>query len=272
MKTADFDYVRQFVRTQAAIVLEPGKEYLVESRLMALVRKENFQTVDQLVDRMRSSPMGELHRRVVDAMTTNETSFFRDVHPFEALKKVILPELVQKRRAEKQLNFWCGAASTGQESYSVLMTIAEHFPEVLQWNFNFVATDLSNEVLEQAKSGSYTQLEVNRGLPAPLLVKYFKKQGERWQISDSLRQKVHFKELNLVADWPFMPLLDVVFLRNVLIYFDVEIKKMILSKVRRLLRPGGYLFLGGAETTLNLDDKFERVVIDRATCYRIPAA
>lgn len=272
MKTADFDYVRQFVRSQAAIVIEPGKEYLVESRLMALVRRENYQSIDQLVDKMRNSPKGELHRRVVDAMTTNETSFFRDIHPFEALKKVILPELIQKRRPERQLNLWCGAASSGQECYSVLMTIAENFPEVFQWNFNFVATDLSQEVLTQAKSGVYTQLEVNRGMPAPLLVKYFKKQEDRWQVSEALRAKVHFKELNLVTDWPFMPMLDIVFLRNVLIYFDIETKKGILAKIRRLLRPGGYLFLGGAETTLNLDDSFERVVLEKATCYRVAAA
>jgi chemotaxis protein methyltransferase CheR len=272
MRTADFDYVRQFVRSQAAIVIEPGKEYLVESRLMALVRKENYPSIDHLVDKMRNSPKGELHRRVVDAMTTNETSFFRDIHPFEALKKTILPELIQKRRAERQLNLWCGAASSGQECYSVLMTIAENFPEVFQWNFNFVATDLSQEVLAQAKSGVYTQLEVNRGMPAPLLVKYFKKMEDKWQVSDALRSRVSFKELNLVADWPFMPMMDIVFLRNVLIYFDIETKKGILAKIRRLLRPGGYLFLGGAETTLNLDDSFERVVMDKATCYRTPSA
>jgi chemotaxis protein methyltransferase CheR len=272
MKAADFDYVRQFVRSQAAIVIEPGKEYLVESRLMALVRKDGYQSIDQLVDKMRNSPKGELHRRVVDAMTTNETSFFRDIHPFEALKKVLLPELIQKRRSERQLNLWCGAASTGQECYSVLMTIAENFPEVFHWNFNFVATDLSQEVLTQAKCGVYTQLEVNRGMPAPLLVKHFKKQEDKWQVSEALRGKVHFKELNLVTDWPFMPMMDIVFLRNVLIYFDVDTKKAILGKIRRLLRPGGYLFLGGAETTLNLDDNFERVVLERATCYRVGSA
>lgn len=270
MKPADFDYVRNYVRAQAAIVIEPGKEYLVESRLLTLARKENIASIDLLVDQLRAKPGSELHRRVVDAMTTNETSFFRDLHPFEALKKSLLPELVQKRRAERQLNFWCGAASTGQESFSVLMTIAENFPEIFQWNFNFIATDLSLAVLAQAQSGIYSQLEVNRGLPAPLLVKYFKRQGDNWEFDPVLRKKVLFKELNLVSNWPFMPAMDVVFLRNVLIYFDVETKKTILGKIRRLLRPGGYLFLGGAETTLNLDDAYERVVLERATCYRTP--
>jgi chemotaxis protein methyltransferase CheR len=270
MKPADFDYVRNYVRSQAAIVLEPGKEYLVESRLATLARKEKIESVDVLVQKLRASPGSELHRRVVDAMTTNETSFFRDINPFEALKKHILPDLIQKRRAERQLNFWCGAASTGQESFSVLMTIAENFPEIFHWNFNFIATDLSLDVLSQAQSGLYSQLEVNRGLPAPLLVKYFKRNGNAWEFDPLLRKKVIFKELNLTHNWPFMPAMDVVFLRNVLIYFDVETKKMILAKVRRLLRPNGYLFLGGAETTLNLDDAFERVVFDKATCYRSP--
>jgi chemotaxis protein methyltransferase CheR len=270
MKSADFDYVRNYVRTQAAIVLEPGKEYLVESRLTTLARKESIASIDLLVDQLRAKPGSELHRKVVDAMTTNETSFFRDLNPFEALKKHILPELVQKRRPERQLNFWCGAASTGQESYSVLMTIAENFPEIFQWNFNFVATDLSTQVLAQAQSGLYSQLEVNRGLPAPLLVKYFKRKGNDWEFDPVLRKKVVFKELNLTHTWPVMPAMDVVFMRNVLIYFDVETKKNILGKIRRLLRPNGYLFLGGAETTMNLDESFERVIFGRATCYKNP--
>jgi chemotaxis protein methyltransferase CheR len=201
MKPADFDYVRNYVRSQAAIVIEPGKEYLVESRLTTLARREKIESIDILVERLRAKPGSDLHRRVVDAMTTNETSFFRDLHPFEALKKTILPELVQKRRPERQLNFWCGAASSGQESYSVLMSIAENFPEIFQWNFNFIATDLSTEVLAQAQSGKYSQLEVNRGLPAPLLVKYFKRNGESWEFDPMLRKKVVFKELNLMSNW-----------------------------------------------------------------------
>jgi chemotaxis protein methyltransferase CheR len=272
MRPADFDYVRNYVRSQAAIVIEPGKEYLVESRLTTLARKENIASIDLLVDQLRSRPGSPLHRRVVDAMTTNETSFFRDLNPFEALKKHILPELIEKRRSERQLNFWCGAASTGQESFSVLMTIAEHFPEILQWNFNFIATDLSLGVLAQAQSGLYTQLEVNRGLPAPLLVKYFKRNGNEWEFDPVLRKKVIFKELNLMSAWPFMPAMDVVFLRNVLIYFDLETKRTILGKVRKVLRPNGYLFLGGAETTMNIDDAFERVAFDKAICYRSPGA
>jgi chemotaxis protein methyltransferase CheR len=267
--TVDFDFVRSFVRDQAAIVLEPGKEYLVESRLLTLARKESISTVDELIGRFRSDPRNGLSRKIVDAMTTNETSFFRDIHPFEALKKSILPELKARRAAERRINFWCGAASTGQESYSVMMLIAEHFPELLEWDITFIATDLCAEVLARARSGRFSQLEVNRGLPATLLLKYFVRQGAEWEIREDLRRRVEFRELNLAKEWTPLPPLDLVFLRNVLIYFDVAIRKTILAKVRRLLRPGAYLLLGGAESIFNMDDAFERVVLDKTTCYRV---
>lgn len=269
MKAADFDFIRNFVRTQAAIVIEPGKEYMVESRLEALARKEKFPDIDSFINHIRANPKPDLLKRVVDSMTTNETSFFRDIHPFDALKNTVLPELIQKRGAEKQMNFWCGAASTGQECYSVLMTIAESCPEVFRWKFTFLATDLSREVLARAQSGKYSQLEVNRGLPAPMLAKYFLRDEDSWEIKPDLRSHVIFREMNLIGDWPMMPMLDVIFLRNVLIYFDLETKRAILAKVRKILRPDGYLFLGGAETTLNLDDNFERVVIQRTSCYQL---
>lgn len=269
MTTADFDYVRHFVRDQAAIVLEPGKEYLVEARLHTLAKTENLASVDVLVSELRAHPNNGLHRKVVDAMTTNETSFFRDIHPFEMLKKHLLPELLARQSAKRQLNFWCGAASAGQEPYSVMMIIAENFPELLAWDFKFVATDLCTTVLAKAKAGRYSQLEVNRGLPASLLVKYFTRQGTEWEFRNDLRKLIDFRELNLVKEWPMLPPLDVIFLRNVLIYFDVETKKAILAKARRHLRPGGYLLLGGAETTLNVDNAFERVVFDKTTCYRL---
>lgn len=272
MTTADFDYVRHFVRGQAAIVLEPGKEYLVESRLLTLSRRENIPTVDELVARLRASPGSPLHRKVIDAMTTNETSFFRDIHPFETLRKHVLPELIARRAAHRQLTIWCGAASTGQEPFTLMMVIAEHFPDLLHWNLRFVATDLSAEVLARARSGRFTQLEVNRGLPAAMLVKYFTRQGNEWEFRENLRRKVEFREMNLVADWAGLPQLDLILLRNVLIYFDLETKKAILAKARRLLRPDSYLMLGGAETTFNIDDAFERVVLDKTICYRVSAA
>jgi chemotaxis protein methyltransferase CheR len=272
MNTADFDYVRTYVREQAAIVLEPGKEYLVESRLLTLARKESIPTIEELVGRLRSDSRNGLHRKVVDAMTTNETSFFRDIHPFDALRDTVFPELMSRRKAERQLNFWCGAASSGQEPYSILMLIAEHFPDLLQWDLKFVATDLCVEVLARAKAGRFSQLEVNRGLPASLLVRHFSRQGAEWEISEALRRRADFREMNLVKEWPAMPQLDVVFLRNVLIYFDIETKKTIFAKIRRLLRPGGYLLLGGAESTMNIDDEFERVVIGKTSFYRVKGA
>jgi chemotaxis protein methyltransferase CheR len=272
MKTFDFDYIRSFVRDQSAIVLEPGKEYLVESRLHTLARKENLPSIEILITKLRADQHNGLHRKVVDAMTTNETSFFRDIHPFETLRKSIIPELIARRSQERQLNFWCGAASTGQEVYSVLMLISEHFPELLKWDFKFIATDLCGEVLNRARSGRFNQLEVNRGLPATLLVKYFTRQNGEWEIREDLRRRVEFREMNLVKEWPLLPSLDIVFLRNVLIYFDVETKKTILGKIRRLLKPGAYLMLGGAETTFNVDDAFERTVIDKTTCYRVKQA
>lgn len=269
MNPSDFDYVRGFVRDYAAIVLEPGKEYLVESRLHTLARKEGFPCLEDLIQQLRSRPQNGLHRKVVDAMTTNETSFFRDIHPFEALRQSILPALMARRGVEKQVNFWCGAASTGQEVYSVLMLIHEYLPQLLTWDFKFIATDLCGEVLARARAGLYNQLEVNRGLPARFLVKYFTPHGLEWEVRPELRRRVEFRELNLVKEWVGLPPLDIVFLRNVLIYFDVETKKSILAKIRGLLRPGGLLLLGGAETTFNLDDNFERTVFDKTTCYRV---
>jgi chemotaxis protein methyltransferase CheR len=272
MNESDFDFICDLIRREAAIVLEKGKEYLVESRLLTLARKEGIASVEEVIGQVRKAPNGPMARKVIDAMTTNETSFFRDIHPFEALKKTILPDLIQRRAKERQISFWCGAASTGQESYSVMMLIAENFPELLDWDIKFIATDLCSEVLGRARAGRFSQLEVNRGLPATLLVKYFVRQGMEWEFREDLRRRVEFREMNLIKDWPWLPPLDIVFLRNVLIYFDVASKKTILANVRRLLRPGSYLLLGGAETTFNLDDAFGREVIDKTTCYRVKEA
>jgi chemotaxis protein methyltransferase CheR len=269
MTSLDFDYIRRYVHDQSAIVLEPGKEYLVESRLRTLARKENFTSIDDLIGKMRSPINKDLHRKVVEALTTNETSFFRDLHPFEALRKVILPELLSRQQPDRKLNLWCGATSTGQEPYSVLMLIAQHFPHLLNGNLKFWATDLCGEVLAHARLGQYTQLEVNRGLPASLLVKFFSRKGTAWEIREDLKRHIDFREMNLIKEWVLLPPLDIIFLRNVMIYFDLESKKNILRNVRRLLRPGGYLLLGSAETTLNVDDAFERIVIEKSTFYRV---
>lgn len=264
---AAFEYVCRFVRMEAGLVLDTGKEYLVENRLLPLARQEGLDTADALVTALRGGRSKELHRRVVEAMTTNETSFFRDAHPFDALKKVLLPELAQRRAREKTLSIWCAAASTGQEPYSIAMLLEES-GLFRDWRVELVATDLSTEVLSRAREGVFSQLEVDRGLPAALLAKYFERAGLEWRVNERVRRLIQFRELNLAQAWPRLPTCDLVFVRNVLIYFDVPTKRAILDKVRGLLRPDGYLFLGGSETTLNIHDGYERVAIERAGCYR----
>ena len=268
IKTLELDYIRSLVREKAAIIVDSDKGYLVESRLLPLARKEGFATLDDFITKLRTAPYNVMHRKVVDAMTTNETSFFRDVHPFESLKTEILPKMIEARAKVRQLSFWCGASSTGQEPYSICMLMREHFPQLATWKIDFLATDLSRDVLDKARAGKFSQLEVNRGLPAPMLLKYFARQGVEWQIKDEVRSLMTFREQNLMETWNIPYGLDIVFLRNVMIYFDVETKKQILGNIRRHLKPDGYLFLGGAETTLNLDDKFERVRFDKTWCYR----
>ncbi len=265
----DFDYISKIVKEESAIVLEKGKEYLVESRLMPLVHQEKLESLENLVRKLKAQPRGELRDTVIEAMTTNETSFFRDIHPFETLKKEIIPDLIEKRKDRKELNIWCGASSSGQECYSLVMTLKNQFPVLDSWKITFAASDISNQMLNRCRSGIYSQLEINRGLPAPLMVKYFNRLGTEWQVKEELRKMIQFRITNLSEKWPFMPPLDLIMMRNVLIYFDVEMKKDILGRVRKLLKPDGYLFLGAAETTLNLDDNFERMPYKQSGCYRL---
>lgn len=266
-----FEYVRDFVRTEAGIVIEAGKEYLVESRLTPIAKSEGLGSIDALVNSLRSSTRTELHRKVVDAMTTNETTFFRDIDPFEVLKTEILPKLIHARRATRRLNIWYAASSTGQEPYSVSLLLREHFPELADWTIDQIGTDISRKALERAKAGKYSQLEVNRGMPAHLLLKYFEKKGLDWQLKDPIRSMVRFQEMNLNGAWSVPGPFDLVFIRNVMIYFDVQAKKTILNKIRGLLRPDGYLFLGAAETTMGLDDRFVRWPTARSGAYTIGA-
>jgi chemotaxis protein methyltransferase CheR len=259
MTPGEFDYVCRLVRDRSGVVLEAGKEYLVDSRLTPVARQCALASVSELVGRLRAGPDEGLIAKVVEAMVTTETSFFRDLVPFETLRTVVLPELIKRRQIERQLSVWFAACSTGQEPYSFALLVREHFPEVLGWRLGLMATDLSAEVLGRARAGRYNQIEVNRGLPAALMVKYFRQHGAAWELCEDVRRMVEFRELNLLRPWPILPRPDLVFLRNVMIYFDVEVKKSILGRVARLLRPDGYLLLGGAETTLNLDPSFRRV-------------
>lgn len=267
----DFDYVRSLVCDQAGIVLENGKEYLVESRLVPLAKRHGYDSLDTLVVALRRAD-ATLRRTVVEAMTTNETTFFRDIEPFEALRKHVVPQVMAARCESRELRIWYGASSTGQEPYSVVMMLLQHFPQLANWNVTHHATDINLDVLERARQGKYNQIEMNRGLPVTYLVKYFDKCGLEWQLKPTVRDKVRFEQMNLVKPWPTLPVFDIVMLRNVMIYFDIEAKKQILGKIRRHLKPDGYLFLGGAETTMGLDDSFQRMQFDRAGCYRTSEA
>jgi chemotaxis protein methyltransferase CheR len=269
MTDQEFDAIRRLLLEHSAIVLEPGKEYLVQNRLAPLLTRLKLGSISELLAEMRCRPGNGLHRQVVEAMVTTESSFFRDHHPFEALRTVVLPDLIQRRRDERRLHIWCAACSSGQEPYSVSMLLREHFPVLAGWNVSLMASDISRAMLERAREGRFNQIEVNRGLPAALLVKYFDQHGTSWQLKPAIRAAVDFREINLAQAWPALPRMDVVLLRNVMIYFDVATKKTILGKVARLLRPDGYLLLGGAETTFNLDDSYRRVEPLKAGFYQL---
>lgn len=268
----DFDYLRTLVRKHAAVVLEADKAYLAQLHLRSLAEITGFDSIADLVAHLRTEPFSGLHVQAIEALVTYETSFFRDSHPFEALKKFVLPTLIEQRRVERSLNIWCAACSSGQEPYSIAMLIHEYFPLLANWNLRLIASDFSSKVLARARQGCYTQLEINRGLPKVLRDKYFQQQDKGWQIEQKIRQMVEFQQINLIQTWPSLPAMDIIFLRNVLIYFDAETKKAILGKVRRLLRPDGYLFLGGGETTINLDNSFEQVQFDKTVCHRLKAS
>jgi chemotaxis protein methyltransferase CheR len=262
-----FDWVRELVHRESAIVLAPGKEYLVEARLLPLARQLGLADVPQLVDSVRSRPTPDSTRRIVEALTTNETSWFRDGDPFTALTSTVLPALLAARGPDERLQVWSAACSSGQEPYTVAMLLEDALPDAGQ-RVSITATDLSREMVERTRAGRFSQLEVNRGLPAPMLVRHFSRVGTEWEVAPTLRRMVRAGECNLAAALPRMGPFDVVYLRNVLIYFDLSTKQAILRRVRELMRPDGWLFLGAAETTLGVDDSWERVVIGRSSAYR----
>lgn len=269
-RLTDLEFIRQVVRERSAIVLDEDKDYLIEARLEPLAKTEGFESMTRLIASLRAPSAPEtLFNKVIDAMTTNETSFFRDMIPFDCLKSHVLPQIVPSREDRKALRLWCGASSSGQEPYSILFLIKESFPELLSWKLRMLATDISPTMVERTRTGLYTQLEANRGLPAKMLVSNFSRKGVKWQVKDEIRTLVDAREVNLIGQWPALPEMDIIFLRNVLIYFDVETKAKILAKLKSVLAPDGFLFLGGAETTVGIDDDFERVDFPSASCYRL---
>jgi chemotaxis protein methyltransferase CheR len=268
LSLSEFDYLRELVLQHSAISIDRGNEYLAESRLSHVALKEGQASVGALLCQLRGRPFGPLHRKVLDAMTNNETWFFRDLHPFEMIKRVILPDLIEKRRNVRNLNIWSAAASSGQEAYSLVMLLDEHFPELRTWSVRILGTDICTSILNRARAARYSQLEVNRGLPAAMLARYFRQEGLEWVLKDSIRNRVDFEILNLSKPWPPLAAMDLILLRNVLIYFEVPMKREILSQVRRVMMPDGYLVLGCAESTISLDDHFERIAVEKTACYR----
>lgn len=262
-------FVCTLVRDRSAIELDANKAYLIDARLAPLAKQHGFASTADFILGAKQNRQPVIEKQLVEALTTNETSFFRDSHPFEALKKHLIPEIRKHRANDRSLNIWSAACSTGQELYSIAMLIRENFPDLLNWNINLLGTDLSDQVLARAQAGDFAQVEMNRGLPAPLLVKYFKRHGMHWTIIPEIRAWATFRKLNLIDQWSGIPTMDVIFLRNVLIYFSPATKKQILQKIRRVMAPHGILFLGAAETTTNLDDSFVRYQIDNSVFYRL---
>ncbi len=259
MKPEDFKFLSQLVNKRSGLVLTEDKAYLLESRLMPVARKRGMKGLEDLISAIRSRNEEDLLRAVTEAMTTNESFFFRDIKPFDTFRDVILPELLKSRAAKKSFRIWCAAASSGQEPYSLAMVLKEQAAKLAGWSHKIIATDISTEMLEKARNGIYSQFEVQRGLPIQMLLKYFQKSNGVWQIDSSLREMVEFKEFNLLNDPAPLGAFDVVFCRNVLIYFDQPTKTRILDWISRLIPADGRLFLGGAETVLGISDQFKPV-------------
>jgi len=267
LSQTEFSFVAQLVRREASIVLAPGKEYLVEARLIPVARAVGAANVNEFLADLQRRPDPANQRRVIDALTTNETSWFRDREPFAALSDVVLPELVKSRSTLRKVRVWSAASSSGQEAYSLAITMQEKLPP--GWSYDIMGTDISTVMVKRAETAEYTQVEVNRGLPAAQLVQYFERAGAHWRITPGLRRNVSFRLMNLTTPLPAMQPFDVIFLRNVLIYFDVATKRTVLRNVAKLLRPDGWLFLGAAETTIGIDDSYERVAAGRTSAYRV---
>jgi len=252
----DYEYLRKLLKDQSGLDLSADKQYLIESRLLPLSRKCGVPGIGELVQKMKGGS-SSITSQVVEAMTTNETFFFRDKVPFEHFRDTIMPEALKARANRKSIRIWCAAGSTGQEPYSLAMSLKEMGATLAGWRVEIIATDLSTEVLEKSKSGVYSQFEVQRGLPIQLLVKYFKQNGELWQISPELRAMVQHRQLNLLHDFSQLGTFDVIFCRNVLIYFDQDTKAAIFERLVKPLEPDGMLMLGAAESVVGITDAFK---------------
>ncbi|MEH2482753.1 chemotaxis protein methyltransferase CheR [Nitrobacteraceae bacterium AZCC 2146] len=266
MMPADYEFLRKFLKDRSGLDLSADKQYLVESRLIPLARKAGLAGIEELVQQIKNGSAA-ICSDVVEAMTTNETFFFRDKIPFDHLREAIIPELLQARASRRSLRIWCAAASTGQEPYSIAMCLKEMGAALSGWRIEIIGTDISQQVLEKSRSGIYSQFEVQRGLPIQLLVKYFKQIGEMWQINADIRSMIQYRPLNLLQDFAHMGKFDLIFCRNVLIYFDQDMKTSIFGRLAKTMEPDGFLALGAAETVVGLTDAFKPHP-DRRGLYR----
>ena len=259
MTPQDFEWLRKLLKERSGLTLGADKEYLLESRLLPLTRRNGLTTLGELVARLKTPGNADLAFSVVEAMTTNETFFFRDKIPFDHLRDTILPALIAARAKEKRIRIWCAAASSGQEPYSIAILLRSMAPNLRGYRVDLLATDLSVAVIERAKQGTYSQFEVQRGLPIRLLVRYFTQAGDSWHIASDIREMVQFRTLNLLQDFAPLGMFDVVLCRNVLIYFDQSTKIAVLERLARQVPQDGYLILGAAETVVGLSDTFRPI-------------
>ncbi len=259
MNITDFDVYKDLLKEKSGLVLTPDKLYLIESRLNPVTKKWGYENLDAMTNVLRAVPPKELVNDIVEAMTTNETSFFRDNKPFEIFKNTVLPYYMKKAGGNKNLKIWCAAASSGQEPYSIAMILKEESSKLPGWNFSITATDISHEILEQAKEGTYTQFEVQRGLPITLLMKYFTQNDDKWSINDDIKHMIDFKYFNLLDPMSGLGQFDIIFCRNVLIYFDQPTKKDVMERMSKQMADDGFFFLGGAETVLGITDAYKAV-------------
>jgi chemotaxis protein methyltransferase CheR len=265
---SDYAYLRKLVLEQSANLINPSRNALFDARLKPIAKKAGASNLKDFVSLLKLDRAPHLHRAVAEAMTINETSFFRDLKSFEMLRETIFPRLIEQRRQQRRLRVWSAASSTGQEAYSLAMLIVEHFPELASWDVKIIGTDISQYVLDYARRGRYRRLEVNRGLPARMLLKYLVRDGEEWEISERIRSMCEFQYANLCEALPKLPIFDLVMLRNVLLYFPPQDRSYLFSDVHRLLAPDGCLVLGNAEQAEDSSDLFEVEFASNSYCYR----
>ncbi|PCJ62594.1 MAG: chemotaxis protein CheR [Planctomycetota bacterium] len=264
----ELQFLFDLIFKKSAIVLNERKDYLIYNRLTPLLKLNNISTLSDLTDELKRDNQ-DLASQVVDALTTNETLFFRDLRPFDMLKDHIIPSILENNIKTKNINIWSSACSTGQEPYSIKMMLLENFPQLSDWKINIFATDISDIVLDQAREGVYSQAEVNRGLPIKMLVKYFENKDGKWFVKDLLKENINFKNLNFVDKWPEIPPMDIILVRNVLIYFNRERKQDILKRLCNQLSNNGKIILGSSETIIGLDIPLECEIFEKSCFYKL---